>query len=424
MRSIWRLLAHNRDYRCLILAGVISLTGDWALRVGLAYYVYLITGSTVASGLMVAASILPQLMLGSIAGVFVDRWDRRRTMVTVSILLGAALLPLLAVQSAADVWIVYLVAFVEGILTQFFLPAEAAVIPSLVDEADLITANAVNSQTRDTARLVGSAIGGILASTAGVTGLTFLDAGSFLTAAILLLLIGNRVPARLPATGPLADQHLLRQLAADWQAGITTARRSRILRSLLGFALLTGLGEGVVSTLFAPFVRSVLHGTAADYGVILSAQAAGGIAGGLVAAAIAHRFRPEAVFLAGTAAFGALDLVLFCYPLLARPIWPALVLMVVIGLPGALLVAGLMTIFQQATSDSQRGRIFGTANTLEGAGMLIGALGAGWLAGQIGIVAVISIQAAAYLCSAAVMRRPLRRLELPVDSLSSVSGQE
>ena len=66
--------------RPLLGAGLISLSGDWVLRVGLAYYVYALTGSTVASAVMLLASFVPQIALSSLAGVFVDRWDLKRTM--------------------------------------------------------------------------------------------------------------------------------------------------------------------------------------------------------------------------------------------------------------------------------------------------------------------------------------------------------
>jgi Na+/melibiose symporter-like transporter len=76
-RSLVRLLVRNRDYRLLLVAGLVSLTGDAVMLVGLTFLVYVLTGSTLASGLTLLASLLPQITLGSVAGVFVDRWDRR-----------------------------------------------------------------------------------------------------------------------------------------------------------------------------------------------------------------------------------------------------------------------------------------------------------------------------------------------------------
>jgi MFS family permease len=92
MRAIWRVLAARRDLRFVLSAGLISLTGDWILRIGLTYRVYALTGSTVTSALTMVASFLPQVLLGALAGVFADRWDRRRTMIVADLLLAAGLL--------------------------------------------------------------------------------------------------------------------------------------------------------------------------------------------------------------------------------------------------------------------------------------------------------------------------------------------
>ena len=100
--------------RVLLGAGLVSLTGDWVVRVGLAYAVYALTGSTVSSALLLLCSFVPQILLGSLAGVLVDRWDPRRTMIAADLLLAAGLVPLLAVHRPGEVWIVYAVLAFEG----------------------------------------------------------------------------------------------------------------------------------------------------------------------------------------------------------------------------------------------------------------------------------------------------------------------
>src|SRR4051812_47930399 len=142
------------------------MTGDWVLHIGLAYLVYDLTGSTVASGATLLAAFAPAVLLGSVAGVLVDRWDRRRTMVVANLAQAVGLLPLLAVD-ARRVWIVYAVALYQSCAEQFFVPAEQALVPALVPPDDLLPANAVNGQARDVARLVGSSAGGVLAAWGG-----------------------------------------------------------------------------------------------------------------------------------------------------------------------------------------------------------------------------------------------------------------
>ncbi len=192
MRAFSRLLAANRDYRLLLTAGLVSMTGDYVLRIGLTYLVYVLTGSTLASGGILLASFLPQILLGSWAGVLVDRWDRRTTMIVANLLQVVGLLPLFAVHDSGSIWVVYAVGAWQGCVEQFFAPAEQALIPHLVPADDLLGANGANSQVGNLARLVGSAAGGVIATLFGISGLATFDAVSFAVAAGLLLRIRYR----------------------------------------------------------------------------------------------------------------------------------------------------------------------------------------------------------------------------------------
>jgi len=145
MRAIALALRH-RDLRLMLSAELVSLTGDWALEVGLAYCVYTLTSSTLASALMLIASFAPQIVLGSLAGVLVDRWDPRRTMVVADALLAVGLLPLLAVHRPGQVWIVYAVAAWAGCAHPFFTASARCILPRIVDDRQLLTANALNGQ--------------------------------------------------------------------------------------------------------------------------------------------------------------------------------------------------------------------------------------------------------------------------------------
>src|SRR5512140_2060319 len=106
-------ILRRRNFALLWTGGLISLMGDFVLLVALPFFVYEKTGSTFASAVMVAAELLPRLLFGSLAGVFVDRWDRKRVMVLASIGQGIIILPLLLVHSSSMIWIVYLVSFFQ-----------------------------------------------------------------------------------------------------------------------------------------------------------------------------------------------------------------------------------------------------------------------------------------------------------------------
>src|SRR3954465_3970181 len=131
----WRLLRRRPDLARLGGAAMVSLTGDWLLGVGLAYAVYDLTGSTMASAGVFLTSLLPQVLVGLVAGVLVDRWDRRRTMVAANLLLAVGLLPLLLVDGAGLIWVVYPVLVLEAAVETFFPPAEHGLLPRLAREA-------------------------------------------------------------------------------------------------------------------------------------------------------------------------------------------------------------------------------------------------------------------------------------------------
>ncbi len=393
----------NRGAAWLLGAGLVSLTGDWVLRIGLAYWIYTLTGSTVATAMTLLASFIPQILLGSVAGVFVDRWSPRATMITSNLASAAGLLPLLLVRTPGSSWVVFPVLGWEGIIQQFFAPAEQKTLPLLVDPAQLLRVNALNSQNGDLSRLIGSAIGGTAIAVVGIAGVVAIDAASFLIAAAMIsrLGLGPRPPALAARPSTLAAR--LRALRVEWSDGIRVLASKRALGALLMFVAITSVGQGAFGALFAPFVRSELHGTGTDYGVINSMQAVGGIAGALAVTALGSRLDPEALIGPAALAFGVIDLAMFLYPLIAHTVWPAEVLMVIVGVPGAFIVACLMTLLQQHTTDEHRGRVFGALGAVEGAAVVLGTAAAGVLAQSVGIVPVLVTQGVGYVIAALVM---------------------
>ena len=394
-----RPLLRHRDLRLLFSAALVSQTGDWMLATGIAFEVYALTGSTVASALILLATQAPQVLFGSIAGVLVDRWDRRRVMVVVNLLLSVVLAPLFLVRDGSQVWIIVVVVAISSCLTPFFVAAETVMLPDLVEAGDLVTANAVNAQVRNVSRLIGAALGGVIIAGGGLGWLAALDIATFGLAALLLASIRHR-PERSVVTSL--------RLVRDWVEGIRAIRASRTLIVITIFFAVSGVGEAVMGTLFAPFVSGVLDGTATDFGTIVAAQAIGGIAGGLLVAAVGHRFSPRALFGWGAVLFGIGDLALFLYPLLTPSVWPAAVIIALVGLPGAALFTGMLTLFQTDTEDHVRGRVFGALTTVQNAAMLASTYAAGALADRIGIVPVITAQGALYVLAGLMVLGVLR----------------
>ena len=413
----------NRDFGLLWVAGLISFTGDWALSVALPIAVYQLTGSAAATSALVAVNVGTRLLFGALAGVYVDRWDRRRVMIWANLLLAAALLPALAVDSADAVWILFGVVFAHSVLTSVVRPAEHALLPRLVGEADLAAANALNGLNNNLARLIGPALGGMVAATYGLCGAVLVDAVSFLLAALLVALIRGRHRA----TPTPADEAPAGRLRGELAAGLAAIRRSPILRALFVALLITAIGEGVMSSLFAVFVSVALRGGSLQLGWLMSAQAVGGILGGLVATWLAGRWYPARMVAVGLVLFGLTDLVIFNYPRWSTAIAPEIVLFVLVGIPGGVLLAGAMTLLQTEVADALRGRVFAAAVTVESGAMLVGTVIAGTATGPLGVITVLTLQGLGYVVAGVIFGLSSARprsvvVEAPAGLATQVAG--
>ena len=421
------VLRDRRDLRLLLAANVVSLCGDWVLGIGIAYAVYDLTGSTLASAGSLLAAFLPQVLVGPVAGVLVDRWDRRRTMIVANLAMAVAVLPLVLVTDAERVWLLYPLLVLQTVVEVFFAPAEQAFLPRLVPDDELVTANALNGQVGNVARLVGSGLGGVAAAAGGIPAVALLDAVTFVVAAALLARI--RTSGRVDEVTPEGDEAVTaverrwQRFRADLAAGARVVRGSRVLVVIVVFSVITSMGEGVMGTLFAPFVNDVLGGSGQAYGLISGSQAVGGIVGGLVAASIGHRFSPVVLLGAGAVAFGAVDLAIFLYPLaLGEEWWPAVVGMVLVGFPGALTMAGYTTLFQRATGDASRGRAFSLVALARTLAVLVGTTVAGFLGDRVGILPVLAYQGVGYVVAGALVLLVLRASDVPSAADLSVGG--
>jgi Na+/melibiose symporter-like transporter len=404
MRDVWRLIVERPNLRLVASASLISLTGDWILMVGLLYGIYAATGSTVSSAVLLLAAVIPQVGLGSLAGVFVDRWDRKRTVVIGDVLMGIGLTPLFLLHGAHPLQVAGPVLFFESLVQQFLAPAEQALWPTLVDQNELIQANGLNGQNQNLARLVGSALGGVLAASGGIFLVAAVDVASFLVAAVLVAQVRTTAEGSAART-PGWSWERIRTLRSEWRQGLHRVRASRVLMALAIFFAVTSVGEGDIATLLAPFVRSVLHGGSRVFGTLAAVQAVGGMVGGLAATVVGPRISTVKLCAWGAMVFGTIDLAIVLYPLGYRAVWPAVVGMGVVGVPGTITMAGVMALYQTHTEDAQRGRVWGVLTAISGGGVLLGTAAAGLLAMRIGIIPVLAYQGLGYMGAGLLLHR-------------------
>jgi Na+/melibiose symporter-like transporter len=408
MGTVWNLVMRNRSYRLLLTASLISLSGDWIFSIGMMFYVYRLTGSTLAAGAIVFTAMLPHFLLGSVAGVFADRWDRRTTMVGANVLLACSMLPMMFAHDLGRIWIVYLTVAAQNSIAQFFMAAEAAVVPAVVPADELVVANALNGQNNQIARLVGSALGGMIAVSGGITAVTAANLASYAAAAALIALIpagmgrsaGEELPR--PAGG-------MRQAFGEWADGVRLCGRDPDLSALLVYRVLSRVGEGVLSALFAPFVIGVIKASGAQFGAVNAIQAIGGIAGGVAITALAARARPAELLGRGALLLGVLTLLLATYPLALPGVAPAFVLVAIVGLPIAAVNAGFYTLLQLRSPEAFRGRVFGAISAAAALAMIAGTILGSTLGTVVGVIPIIAIHGALHIVAGPMVLARLRR---------------
>jgi len=405
----------RRNYGLLWTAQLVSMIGDWAIFAALPFFVYDLTDSVMATGVMFMIQVVPPLVFGSVAGVFVDRWDRRWTMIGSSLFRGAVLVILLGVRSVEMVWLVYLAGFLESTASQFFGPANNALLPTLVEKDQLITANSLDSLGENSARMIGPALGGVLLATIGLRGVIFFDIGTYLLAALLMYFI--RVPASEPAPAREDDGSAGSALSAFWgefAAGLKLVAGKPALSRIFLVLGVAALGDSILTVLMVAFFQDVVGVGSAQFGLVLTARGLAGILGAMVIGAIGSKFKPDRLISFGLIGTGV--------ALAAMVFWPvyaiSLLIMILISVPLMAWLISSQTWIQTRAPGEYLGRVFGVYGTLSALLALIGMLFASTLGDTLGISTTLYIGGGIYILSGLLAWALLPGLRAPVEETS------
>lgn len=386
----------HKNFALLWVGGLISMIGNWMLMAALPFHVYSLTESALATSGILMAMVAPGIFFGSIAGIFVDRWDRKKIMVVTSALQAITILGLLVVRSVEWLWVIYLTTFFESALKNFFGPAEGALLPNLVGEEHLIPANSLNALNDNLARIIGPAIGGVLLGTLGFQSVIWADVASYLIAMVLIILIQADNTAPSQAEKPESERQFhnpWRQMWGEWLAGLRYIKRHRALKGLfiiMGVAL---FGDAILSAILVVFVQQDLGFNAIEFGWLMTARGAGGLIGGLLVGQFGRKLAPIQLIRGGLLISGASIFIMLTRPSL-------LVMIGILVLIGPALMAwliSLQTIGQKETENTYRGRIFGAIGTTTTLIMFFGSAIAGFMADQIGTFILVAAAASIYI---------------------------
>ena len=371
----------RRDFSLLWLAGLISVAGDSVLMIALPYYVYLTTGSTLATAGMTAAELAPAILLSSFTGVFADRWNRKHILVVAN-LLQAAIVASLLLVGEGWLWVVYVAAALQSAAAAFSQPAESALLPSLVPRELLVQANALNVLNNRLGRLTGVPLGAALLSWWGLDAVVVVDSLTFVVAAALVAPIV--VPARpVDAGAEPMEPHFWR----EWTAGLRVVRDDRTIAVLfVVFGLMT-FGGTMLDPLYVPWIRDVLDEGVEIVAVLTMTHSVAGIVGSLVVGTLGARFSARVLMGWGSVIAGVLLLVKFNVPVL----WLAIALSAIGGVTAVASSVGVETLAQERTPEQVRGRVFGSLQASIWLASLLGAVVGGVLGEVLSVLFAINV---------------------------------
>lgn len=413
------LLIGNRNFAALWSSDLIATLGDRIHRVALAALIWHLTGSLMDAGLAFIASSLPDLALGPLAGVAVDRWDRRKIMIASDL---ARVVPVLLIPILAPVslWSVYILLFLLNTASILHRPAKVASIPSVVPSPQLTAANSFSSMVESVGDLAGyplagvgvGLLGGWLGPETGLTAAFGSTAFAYLLSALILL--GLRLPpVERPEEGPV------RQVWEELVTGLRFLARHPIVRINTAVLLLGPFAAGVAMPLLIGYAYEIIGGKEFAYAMLNFGIGLGSVVGAGGLALLGTR-RLGTLVIAGLAVMGAAILGLAS----ASDLWGAVLLMAATGIGNMMILIPSVTIVHRCTPGHLLGRVFSFRSTLIFTALIVANGIGGWAGDAFGVLPVLAVTGAGLLGGAvlAAMVPACRQADALEAAVGSIPG--
>ncbi len=360
-----------RNYRLFFAGQVVSNTGTWMQRIAQDWLVLQITNSPLAVGITTALQFLPMLLFGLWGGLLVDRYPKRRLLLITQTIMGvlAALLAILTLTGAVQVWQVYLIALGLGFATVVDNPARQTFVNEMVPKSLVRNAVGLNSGNFQLARMLGPAVAGVLISLVGIGSAFALNALSFVAVITALLLMRTKELQRMPLAprGP-----------GQLREGLRYVRRTPALLWPIVLVFFVGTFGYNFAIILSAYTKDIFDSGAEIYGLLNTAMAAGSVIGALVAA---RRTNATLAVLFAAAAGVGLGLIL-----LGLTPWfiPFVVLLIAVGFISVTFNTLGNSSVQLASSPELRGRVMSLYMLVFMGGTPLGSLVVGWITEQWG----------------------------------------
>jgi DHA3 family macrolide efflux protein-like MFS transporter len=365
----------NRSFFFLWLGQVISQFGDRLGQMSLIAFVYLRTpGSTLEIAKVLSFTIIPVFLIGPLAGAYVDRWDRRRTLYVCDLLraLLVMIIPLFLFYKRG-LMLIYFIIFIVFSISRFFVPAKLSIIPDLVSKKDLLMANSLINITGMIAAIFGFGISGVLVEWMGAKSGFYLDALSFLISAILIFFITKNhiVNMSLKKVGREIVEVIRKSVLQEVKEGVLYFVKKKDIRFTAGVIFILWSALGAVYVVFIVFVQKTLHSATKDFGLLIMFLGVGLFLGSLIYGRFGQRFSHYKIIFASLILSGIM-LVVFALTLHRYPFFLiAAGLSLLLGILIAPIMIASNTIVHNVSDNDMMGKIFSSLEIVMHLGFLL-----------------------------------------------------
>jgi DHA3 family macrolide efflux protein-like MFS transporter len=335
----------RRSFTLMWIADFISTIGSALTSLAASILIFRITGSALSVGLMLMATALPSLVVGLIAGVFVDRYDRRRIMIAANVTQAALVFLIPFLVPFNIVWL-YVIVMLSSAVGQFFDPAHESVLPEIASDEELAAANSLIAISSFGSTAIGFAASGLIASQFPIEWAFYIDAITFIISAGCIYFI--RV-----ASLENQEETNVRTVIRNLRAGARFLFDSSILRSLFLVSAPVMASFGLWNSLLLPFAIRALNASEFEYGLQEGLTSVGFVLGSLLMARLADRIREGqwiTLSFIGMGIIGALYAMSTTIPL-------AIALVMISGFLNAPSAIGRRLVIQRNTTREVRGRV-------------------------------------------------------------------
>jgi MFS family permease len=359
----------------LFAANAISLTGNVFTMIAIPWFVLQTTGSAAKTGITGFFNILPVVLAGFFGGTIVDRLGYRRTSVISDLASGitTGLVPALYLTGSLQFWQLMLLVFLGAFLDTPGNTARDALLPELAEQAGMPIerATSLTHVIERGARMVGAPLAGLLIGIVGTANVLWLDAASFFISAGLVWIF---IPALKKQQSGSTDY------LGELKQGLRFIAQDSLIFSLVIMVMLTNFLDAIFGGVVQPVYVKEVYGSALNLGLLISANGAGAVIGGLIFAAVGHRLPRHATFVAAFVFTGIRFWIYALYP----SVWILIVVTLITSLGAGPLNPIIGAISFERIPSNMRGRVFGALTAGAGLAMPLGLLLGGVLTETLG----------------------------------------